>query len=156
MAARSDPQTAAREREAQIEHALKVLGLGAGATEAEIKARWRELARKYHPDTNRHPSALKRFQELQAAYATLQSQPAPAVDLGASAERLARDVGAFAESFVRDVGAYAVDKGSDHARDLLRTRVGGRGKVGELFNRFGQELIGVVGEGVQERLGRRR
>ena len=33
-------------------HSLKILGLGLGASEMEIKVHYRQLARKYHPDKN--------------------------------------------------------------------------------------------------------
>jgi DnaJ-class molecular chaperone len=35
-------------------HSLKILGLGLGASETEIKIHYRQLARKYHPDKNYH------------------------------------------------------------------------------------------------------
>ena len=35
-------------------HSLKILGLGLGASEMEIKVYYRQLARKYHPDKNDH------------------------------------------------------------------------------------------------------
>lgn len=51
----------------------KVLELGFPATEAEVKAAFRRLARSYHPD--RHPDEAVRyttlFQELNEAYKTL-------------------------------------------------------------------------------------
>jgi len=33
-----------------LEHSFKVLGLGLGATETELKVAYRALARIYHPD----------------------------------------------------------------------------------------------------------
>ena len=33
-----------------LEHSFKVLGLGLGATETEVKVAYRALARIYHPD----------------------------------------------------------------------------------------------------------
>jgi DnaJ-class molecular chaperone len=33
-----------------MSHSLKILGLGLGASETEIKVHYRQLARKYHPD----------------------------------------------------------------------------------------------------------
>ena len=33
-------------------HSLKILGLGLGASEMEIKVHYRQLARKYHQDKN--------------------------------------------------------------------------------------------------------
>jgi DnaJ-class molecular chaperone len=35
-----------------MSHSLKILGLGLGASEMEIKVHYRQLARMYHPDKN--------------------------------------------------------------------------------------------------------
>ena len=35
-----------------VSHSLKILGLGLGASETEIKVHYRQLTRKYHPDNN--------------------------------------------------------------------------------------------------------
>jgi curved DNA-binding protein CbpA len=35
-----------------MSHALKLLGLGLGASEMEVKIRCRQLAREYHPNKN--------------------------------------------------------------------------------------------------------
>ena len=57
--------------------ALARLGLGPGASMAEVKARYRALARRYHPDANQgrrdHES---RLQALNAAYTHLKQSPA--------------------------------------------------------------------------------
>src|SRR5258708_22266825 len=49
----------------------KVLGVERGAGEDEIKKAYRKLARKYHPDVSKEPSAEARFKEIGEAYATL-------------------------------------------------------------------------------------
>jgi DnaJ like chaperone protein len=55
----------------------KILGLKAGATKPEIKAAYRKLALKYHPDRVRHlgkeyeKSAVERFQKINEAHAYL-------------------------------------------------------------------------------------
>src|SRR5215470_5534780 len=46
-----------------------VLGVPKKATEAEIKKAFRALAKKHHPDTHANdPKAVKKFQEISAAY----------------------------------------------------------------------------------------
>jgi len=43
------------------------LGLTAGASDAEIKAAWRRLAARWHPDRNHNPQALKKIQRINRA-----------------------------------------------------------------------------------------
>ena len=49
----------------------EVLGLKRGASEADIRAAYRKLARKYHPDVNKAPDAAERFKEATEAYEVL-------------------------------------------------------------------------------------
>lgn len=49
----------------------EVLGVSRSASEAEIKAAHRRLARQYHPDLNKDPGAAEMFNEAQRAYEVL-------------------------------------------------------------------------------------
>ncbi|MGC8568024.1 MAG: molecular chaperone DnaJ [Candidatus Micrarchaeia archaeon] len=49
----------------------KILGVGKNATPEEIKAAYRKLAMKYHPDVNKSPGAEETFKKINEAYAVL-------------------------------------------------------------------------------------
>jgi len=53
----------------------ETLGVSRSATADEIRAAYRKLARRYHPDVNKDADAAARFNEVQEAYDTL-SDPA--------------------------------------------------------------------------------
>jgi DnaJ-class molecular chaperone len=54
----------------------KTLGVSHDATQDEIKAAYRKLAKKYHPDTNRDdPDAEQKFREVTEAYEALKDKP---------------------------------------------------------------------------------
>ncbi|MHC4833394.1 MAG: DnaJ domain-containing protein, partial [Planctomycetota bacterium] len=49
----------------------EVLGVGRSASDEEIRSAHRRLARQFHPDLNKDPSAGERFNEIQQAYEVL-------------------------------------------------------------------------------------
>lgn len=63
--------------------ALAKLGLPETATVAEVKAKYRALARRYHPDANKGSREHEaHFQALTEAYAVLESSPRFRRDMG--------------------------------------------------------------------------
>lgn len=55
----------------KIQDCLNIFGLEPGCTQDQIKARYKELAIKYHPDRN--PSGLKMMQMINAAHDILKT-----------------------------------------------------------------------------------
>ncbi len=49
----------------------KILGVSKGASTEEIKKAYKQLAKKYHPDINKDPSATEKFKEISEAAAVL-------------------------------------------------------------------------------------
>lgn len=49
----------------------EVLGISKSATDEEIKKAYRQLAKKYHPDTSTEENAQEKFKEVQEAYEVL-------------------------------------------------------------------------------------
>jgi len=49
----------------------EILGVGRNASDDEIKAAFRKLARQYHPDVNKEDSAEEKFKEINEAYGVL-------------------------------------------------------------------------------------
>ncbi|KAJ1434458.1 DnaJ domain-containing protein, partial [Ochromonadaceae sp. CCMP2298] len=52
------------------------LGVSASSSQRDIKAAYRCLALRFHPDKNREPTAEERFKRIGAAYAVLSDQAA--------------------------------------------------------------------------------
>jgi hypothetical protein len=60
-----------KRRQGYVKDFYEVLGVSEQASYTEIKAAYRLLAKKYHPDVSHEVDAEERFKEVQQAYATL-------------------------------------------------------------------------------------
>src|SRR5688500_2359649 len=67
MLHRSNDGCGLRRNGLDVDDSYKELGLTAGASDAEIKAAWRRLAARWHPDRNHTPQALKKIQRINRA-----------------------------------------------------------------------------------------
>lgn len=50
-----------------VEESYRELGLAPGCSDAEVKAAWRRLAARWHPDRNASPHALRKIQRINRA-----------------------------------------------------------------------------------------
>ncbi len=77
-----------------------VLGVSKTATEKEVRAAFRRLARQHHPDVNKDPKAGERFKRINEAYQVLSDPQKRAKydHLGADWERIERE-GAFRQRY---------------------------------------------------------
>lgn len=134
----------------------KTLGVARGATEKEIKAAFRKLARKYHPDVNKgDKKAESRFKEINEANAVLSDpekrkrydtlgpdfasyRPPPRGGAGRSGERVQVDFGG-------DAGGF-----SDFFRTIFGGGFGGGGGAQEGGGGFDfEEILGRAGRGAR-------
>lgn len=56
-----------------LQEAYKTLELKQSSSPEEIKQKYKELAKKYHPDINKDPNSTNKLKEINAAYDTLKS-----------------------------------------------------------------------------------
>ncbi|KKQ03886.1 MAG: chaperone protein, partial [candidate division WS6 bacterium GW2011_WS6_36_26] len=52
----------------------EVLGVDKKATQSELKKAYRNLVKKYHPDSNKNDGAEEKFKEVQEAYEILSDE----------------------------------------------------------------------------------
>jgi hypothetical protein len=71
----------------------RTLGVSPGSSEKQIKAAYRKMALKYHPDLNHAPDAEQKFREINTAYEYLLKHQGMAADAGAAySDTMAREV----------------------------------------------------------------
>eukprot|EP00929_Paragymnodinium_shiwhaense_P057068 TRINITY_DN28560_c0_g1_i3.p1 TRINITY_DN28560_c0_g1~~TRINITY_DN28560_c0_g1_i3.p1 ORF type:complete len:161 (-),score=26.86 TRINITY_DN28560_c0_g1_i3:455-937(-) len=69
---------------AGLQQARQLLGVGVGATEAEVKQAFRVAAMQWHPDISTLPDAKERFQEAQSALEMLLASDPAAQSIGSA------------------------------------------------------------------------
>jgi hypothetical protein len=72
--------TKATAAQMKLEWAQELLRVDSGATAEEIRAAYRKLARRYHPDSRPGPNADRKFAELVEAYRLLRDRAGAADD----------------------------------------------------------------------------
>ncbi len=74
-----------------VESSYSELGLTAESTDAEIKAAWRRLAARWHPDRNASPAALRKIQRINRALESIRDSRRGALAEGAGSDDAADD-----------------------------------------------------------------
>jgi len=102
------------------------LGVPRNAAEKDLKAAYRRLARKYHPDVNKDPKANEQFKGINEAYEVLSDPKKRAKydQLGSDWERIEREQG-FARQYRSQPGSAGADFGD--FSDFFQTFFGGFG-----------------------------
>ncbi|MFF8406074.1 DnaJ C-terminal domain-containing protein [Streptomyces sp. NPDC014846] len=110
----------------------EVLGVPRDADKDEIQRAFRKLARRYHPDVNKDPSAEERFKEINEAFSVL-SDP----DQRARYDRFGEDFRKVPEDWEERVGAGAGPGGG------FRWSTGDGPRVRYATSGFGAEGVDV-------------
>lgn len=104
------------------------LGLERDASDEDIKKAYRRLARKYHPDVSKEPSAKERFQEVAEAYETLKDKDKRAAYDNLGAFRPGQDFRPPPDWFERFGKGSTGDLGGIDLSDLFES-LGGFGRA---------------------------
>lgn len=105
-----------------------VLGVSPNATDEEVKAAYRRLAKKYHPDLNPgDESAAKKMNEINAAYDQIKNPQARQESYGGGAAGSAGWGGGYGSSGAGYAGAWQTREETERnelraARNYIRTR----------------------------------
>lgn len=106
------------------------LGVARNASEKEVKAAYRKLARQYHPDVNKDPKATDRFKAINEAYEVLSDarKRSKYDQLGSDWERIEREQEFARQYQSRGRGASSAE--FENFSDFFQTFFGGEGGLG--------------------------
>lgn len=111
------------------DHAFAELGLASGASEREVKAAWRRLASRWHPDRNGSADAVARMQRINQAFEAIRRagfQPAaeaPAAEADAAGPACATGQGDAFDEQATDPAGFRDDAGETRQRRTLQRKV---------------------------------
>jgi DnaJ-class molecular chaperone len=107
------------------------LGVPRTASEKDIKAAYRKLARQYHPDVNKDPGATDRFKTINEAYEVLSDPKKRAKydQLGSDWERVEREQ-EFARQYQGQQARGPSTAEYENFSDFFQTFFGGEGGLG--------------------------
>ncbi|MFE5192021.1 DnaJ C-terminal domain-containing protein [Streptomyces sp. NPDC056628] len=125
----------------------EVLGVSRTASQDEIQQAYRKLARKYHPDVNKDPTAEERFKEINEAYSVL-SDP----KTRARYDRFGEDFRKVPEDWEERVGAGAGVGGGPGGGFRARRTAGAGGPRVRYSTGFGDDF-GAEGIDVEDLFG---
>jgi curved DNA-binding protein len=121
----------------------KILGVGRGASDEEIKKAYRKLARKYHPDVSKEKDATARFQDVSEAYETLKEKDKRAAYDSLGSHRSGQDFRPPPDWFSRFGGRGGEeDLGGIDLSDLFASFGRGGGSFGRGFQKRGFKIPG--------------
>ncbi|MBW2986379.1 molecular chaperone DnaJ [Candidatus Woesearchaeota archaeon] len=118
----------------------KILGVKKEATKEEIKKAYKKLAKKYHPDLNKDPSAADKFKEVNEAAAVLADpQKRQQYDQFGTAD-MGQDAGGFGGFDFRDFAGQGFDFENIFENIFSGMGFGGRGRRASRSGR-GRDLV---------------
>jgi molecular chaperone DnaJ len=120
----------------------KVLGVGKGASDEEIKKAYRKLARKYHPDANQgDKKAEERFKEISQAHDVL-SDPEKRKDYDRGTGPFGNFAGGFGGGGAQGGGGFDTGSFAGNFGDIFSNIFGGGSGAGAGDPRAGRQQRG--------------
>lgn len=138
---------------ASVKNPYSVLGVNKSASNGEIKKAYYGLAKKWHPDQNKDPTAREKFQEVQSAYEIL-SDPQKKEQFDQYGEAAFNPDAGFQGAGAGGFGGFGGGFSADFSfEDLFNAFSGGNAGGRRKKSPFSEEIL--VGENIEVRLSSR-